>query len=56
MAKKSKKYTIRKLINDIHLWLGIGSGIILFLVCLSGTILTFEEEIKNLFTQDFKVA
>ena len=56
MAKKPKKYTLRNLINDIHLWLGIGSGIILFLVCLSGTILTFEEEIKNLFAQDFKVA
>ena len=56
MAKKHKKYTFRKLVNDIHLWLGIGSGIILFLVCLSGTILTFEEEIKSLFAQDFKVA
>lgn len=56
MAKKTKKYTFRKLMNDIHLWLGIGSGIILFLVCLSGTILTFEEEIKSLFAQDFKVA
>ena len=44
MAKK-KKYTIRKFINDVHLWLGLGSGIILFLVFLSGTFLTFEEEI-----------
>ncbi len=40
-----KKYTLRRLFNDIHLWLGIGSGIILFIVCLSGTILTFEHEI-----------
>lgn len=45
---KKKRYTFKKLINDIHLWLGIGSGIILFIVCLTGTILTFEEEIGNL--------
>lgn len=43
-----KKYTFRKCINDIHLWLGIGSGIILFVVCLTGTILTFEHEIIEL--------
>ena len=56
MSKKTKKYTLRKFINDVHLWLGIGSGIILFLVCLSGTILTFEEEIKDLFAKEFVVA
>ncbi len=56
MTKKVKKYTFRKFINDAHLWLGIGSGIILFLVCLSGTVLTFEEEIKDLFVKDFVVA
>ncbi|WP_116125760.1 PepSY-associated TM helix domain-containing protein [Lewinella sp. IMCC34183] len=45
MAKK-KSYTFRSLMNDLHLWLGLASGIILFLVCLSGTVLTFEHEIK----------
>ncbi|WP_455169519.1 PepSY-associated TM helix domain-containing protein [Aegicerativicinus sediminis] len=50
-----KNYTFRKLINDIHLWLGIGSGIVLFLVCLSGTILTFEKEIKSAFTENLEV-
>jgi len=49
------KYTFRKLINDIHLWLGLASGIILFLVCLSGTILTFEEELKNVFTEKMAI-
>lgn len=55
MSKKVIKYTFRKFINDAHLWLGIGSGIILFLVCFSGTILTFEEEIKDLFAKEFVV-
>ena len=53
--KKKKKYGLRTFINDVHLWLGLASGIILFLVCLSGTILTFEHEIKDLFAEDFTV-
>ena len=53
---KKKKYSLRKFINDVHLWLGLGSGIILFLVCLSGTFLTFEKEIKNLFAEGFTVS
>tara|TARA_R110002050_G_scaffold196426_2_gene331338 strand:- start:32211 stop:33374 length:1164 start_codon:yes stop_codon:yes gene_type:complete len=40
-----KKYNFRKLINDLHLWLGLASGIILFIVCLTGTILAFETEL-----------
>ncbi len=51
-AVKTKKYTIRKFINDLHLWLGIASGLILFIICLTGTILTFEEEIKSIFSEE----
>ncbi|WP_255702645.1 PepSY domain-containing protein [Antarcticibacterium sp. 1MA-6-2] len=53
--KKKQKYGLRSFINDVHLWLGLGSGIILFAVCLSGTILTFEKEIKSLFAEELKV-
>ncbi|HIB36018.1 PepSY-associated TM helix domain-containing protein [Mesonia sp.] len=53
--KKKKKYTLRKFINDIHLWLGIASGIILFLVCLSGTLLVFQEEIEAIFTEEISI-
>ncbi len=56
MKNKKKKYGIRKFLNDVHLWLGLASGIILFLVCFSGTVLTFEKEIKNVFAEDFKVS
>ncbi|MFD3001476.1 PepSY-associated TM helix domain-containing protein [Pontibacter toksunensis] len=41
-------YSFRKLFNDIHLWLGIASGLVLFIVCLSGTIYTFHSEIEAL--------
>lgn len=37
----------RKLINDLHLWAGLGSGLVLFVVCLSGTIYTFRTEIDE---------
>ncbi|WP_299762720.1 PepSY-associated TM helix domain-containing protein [uncultured Pontibacter sp.] len=43
-----KKYTWRKLFNDVHLWLGIASGLVLFVVCLTGTIYTFREEVEEL--------
>lgn len=42
-----KKYTFRKFMNDIHLWLGIGSGIILFIICLTGTIYVFARDITE---------
>lgn len=50
-----KTFSFRKLINDIHLWLGLASGIVLFLVCLSGTLLVFEDGIKDFFKEDFVV-
>ncbi len=53
----SKKYTVRKLFNDIHLWLGLSSGIILFIVCLSGTVYTFQKEIIQLVEPEkFKIS
>lgn len=52
---KKKSANLRKFINDIHLWLGLFSGIILFIICATGTILTYEKEIKALFAQDPQV-
>ena len=47
MAQK-KGYTFRKLMNDLHLWLGIASALVLFVVCLTGTIYTFRSEIEQI--------
>jgi len=38
----------RKFLNDIHLWVGLSSGIFVLLICLSGTIYVFNTEIKEL--------
>ncbi|GGK79007.1 PepSY-associated TM helix domain-containing protein [Rufibacter glacialis] len=43
-----KGFTWRKLFNDIHLWLGLASGLVLFVVCLTGTIFTFHTEIEEM--------
>ena len=41
--------TILKKINAwLHLWLGLASGIIVFIVALTGCILVFEQEFKSL--------
>jgi uncharacterized iron-regulated membrane protein len=50
--KKTAWQNTRKVFNEIHLWMGIGSGIIIFLVCLSGTIYTFSTEIKEMLEPD----
>ncbi|MCC9042016.1 PepSY domain-containing protein [Myroides sp. M-43] len=50
--KSPKKYSFRQLMNDLHLWLGIGSSIILFVVCLTGTIYTFKSEIQSMIAPD----
>lgn len=48
----SLRKRLRKLINDLHLWLGLGSGLVLFVVCLSGTIYTFHTEGEEWLNKD----
>ncbi|SIT89653.1 PepSY-associated TM helix domain-containing protein [Pontibacter indicus] len=53
---KSAWQKVRKLFNDLHLWMGIVSGLILFVVCLSGTIYTFNTEVQEFMEPEkFKV-
>ncbi|GAB3823640.1 PepSY-associated TM helix domain-containing protein [Pontibacter rugosus] len=47
-----KSYTFRKFFNDVHLWLGIASGLVLFVVCLSGTVYTFRTDIEEALEPD----
>ncbi|MFZ4262811.1 PepSY domain-containing protein [Sphingobacterium sp. HJSM2_6] len=37
---------VRKFLNDIHLWGGLISGIVVFIVCLTGTIYVYNTEIR----------
>ena len=47
-AKKPVWPRIRKFINDIHLWLGLSSGLIVIAVCLSGTIYVYNTELTEM--------
>ena len=38
---------MRKIFHDIHLWLSVPFGIIITLICFSGAMLVFEQEITQ---------
>ncbi|WP_173969746.1 PepSY-associated TM helix domain-containing protein [Flavobacterium bizetiae] len=46
--QKSKKSRFSKINSWLHLWLGLASGIIVFIMGITGCILVFEQEIKEL--------
>ncbi|MDN5217313.1 PepSY-associated TM helix domain-containing protein [Fulvivirgaceae bacterium BMA12] len=49
MTKAKKQgITLKKAIGKIHLWLGLGSGLVVFILGVTGCILVFEEEIRLL--------
>lgn len=49
---KSTWHRFRKFFQNVHLWLGITAGLILFVVCLTGTIYTFRTEIEEAIASD----
>src|SRR5688572_28956725 len=38
---------LRNAFRTVHLWMGLASGLVLFVVCLTGTIYTFRSEIEK---------
>ena len=44
--------TIKKLIAQIHLWLGLTSGLVVVILGISGAIYTFSDEIKDIVYKD----
>ena len=44
---------IKKTIRKLHLWLGLASGIIIFIVAVTGCIYVFKEEITSYTQHDF---
>lgn len=49
-----KKYNAKKIIQFLHEWLGISSGLIVFIVALSGTLFVFCDEVIDAFAGDAK--
>lgn len=50
------KKTFKKIASQLHLWLGISSGLVVFIVALTGSILVFEEELEPVIYPKFHVA
>ncbi len=48
LKQKTTWQKVRKLFQDIHLWLGLSSGLIIIAVCLSGTIYVFNTELTEM--------
>lgn len=44
---------IKKIVGKIHLWLGISSGLVVFIISVTGCIYAFQAEIQNL-TQSYR--
>jgi uncharacterized iron-regulated membrane protein len=45
--------TLRKFIGKMHLWLGLSSGLVVFIIAITGCLYAFQDEIKNL-TQPYR--
>ena len=41
------RYSFSRLLHDLHLWLGLGTGLIAFLLCLSGTLLVLQAPVEQ---------
>lgn len=54
-SKKSKDSAFRRVNNWLHLWLGLISGIIVLIVCITGCIWVFNEEITALLEPESRV-
>lgn len=48
-----KKINFKKTIRNIHLWLGLSSGSIVFIIAITGCLYAFQEEIQNI-TEEYR--
>lgn len=56
IAKKKSKDSLFTRVNKwLHLWLGLASGVIVLIVCLTGCIWVFNEEITGLMEPETKI-
>lgn len=49
--KRSFLKSTKAVFGKLHLWLGLASGLIVFIICATGTILAFEKNIEDWFNR-----
>src|SRR5580698_6674658 len=47
-----RRHTTKYWIGQLHLWLGLTSGLVVLVVSLTGCLFTFQEEISNVWYKD----
>ena len=47
-----KKNSTKKTIRNIHLWLGLSVGLLVFIISITGAIYAFQEEITHAFRKE----
>ncbi|ANI90347.1 hypothetical protein A9P82_14245 [Arachidicoccus ginsenosidimutans] len=53
MNKKKQAISFKKIIGTIHLWLGLISGLILFVVAIAAATYVFQDELQNAFQSKY---
>lgn len=48
MIYKKEKMNLKKTVRKIHLWLGLATGIIVFIISITGCLYAFQKEISDL--------
>ena len=49
------KKIAKKIASQLHLWLGVSSGLVVFIVALTGCLLVFEEELEPVINKPFHI-
>jgi len=53
LKKKKSKLLFRRINDWLHLWLGLASGLVVFIISITGCIYVFEKDIRNI-TQPYQ--
>ncbi len=49
VVRKKKNNLLRQVSSYIHLWLGLVSGLIVFVIAITGCVFVFQDELKDIF-------